>query len=1085
MVRGTELRSAPNLLRRSELQRCPFFKVASDTGMAGMENIVLKLHYRANFVELLIEDTDRILLIDVYNDMFDEVEADKIEWPENPSLAYSYKMESVLLRNDNDLLEMFNRLGGKKIIDLWVGSEVDPCQVLVLARQLRGNGANVENSEVVGATIEKEKPGTIREKLPCRRSVLKPQPEPAGVYEASESFIDPIVEVNDKAPTVCLLTPRRSSRLNKTQVTEPDIVMLNDVEASSILLEKTQVNESRKVDSIQLTPRRSSRLNKTQVTESRETEPDIVMLNDVEDSSILLEKTQVNESRKVDSILLSPNRSERHNTRHTNTITPTSPVVLSTNATTRRTSSRFKTPQTVQTSQSQQSKFKMARTSALRKGLYIPKDRCTALVVNEESTGRVRSSRSGGVGLESNCDHEASESDGTYVPSEVEEDDEGHGLSDLVAEDHTVIATLQYVDDQYNPYEEQGWVDECGGYNAKLFKNGFNLVVVKAECNRYTADCATASCGWRIHASVLPDGKTWAIKSIRSPDHGCDGVRNKNPMANCKWVASKLMEDVRANHDISAKSVNDLLMKRYGLKMPNSSVYKMKEIALREINGGHDESYRLLCQYCEMVKLTNHGSVALASGSINPDGVLQFKSCFISFHAQFTGLIRGCRILIGVDGAHLKGNYGGVLLFAVALDGNNEIFPIAVAIVDSENKESWCYFFLQLKQLVNDCGREGWTIISDRQGVEPALEAVWPEAYRRLCAIHLCKNFKQEHPGILMHGLFWRVVNATNEYTFKKALEMVVQHGGLGAARWFLDLGDKEAWAKHKFDPRLCCEDNTSNFVESFNATLGVHRRMSMIRHASRQEAADSWPNEGICPNILNRLKDLTKDSRHCYSYSSGNGEFEVRDGGSFQHVNLNLRTCECGAWQISGIPCKHAIRAILDAGREPADFVSEWFSVKRYKEAYGLNIHPISDSAQWPTFNVPSLEPPVLRRAIGRPSRNRRREPGEQRKGKRSIVIRCKKCGCMGHNSKTCKGGLTAKEKGQLRGNVTNKRTKTSQPSSSRINFTSLNHLEALVMGTQTSTSVHPPPTNQSKPSTSTQRPQQKGRKRKQPVAN
>ncbi|KAH9602427.1 hypothetical protein KSS87_022945 [Heliosperma pusillum] len=459
----------------------------------------------------------------------------------------------------------------------------------------------------------------------------------------------------------------------------------------------------------------------------------------------------------------------------------------------------------------------------------------------------------------------------------LEEDDEGQGLADLEAEDHTVKTTLRYVDDQYNPYEDQGWVDECGGYNAKLFKNGFNLVVVKAECNRYTADCATASCGRRIHASVLPDGKTWAIKSIRSPDHGCDGVRNKNPMG---------------------------------------------------------------------------GNVALASGSINPDGVLQFKSCFISFHAQFTGLIRGCRSLIGVDGAHLKGNYGG--------------------------------------------------------GVEPALEVVWPEAYRRFCARHLCSNFKQEHPGILMHELFWRVVNATNEYTFKKALEMVVQHGGLGAARWFLDLGDKEAWAKHKFDPRLCCEDNTSNFVESFNGAIQFWLFLKIV-------------------TVETMLIE-----------SEGDGD------------DIGART----TW-------------------EPADFVSEWFTVKRYKEAYGLNIHPISDSAQWPTFNVPSLEPPLLRRAIGRPSRNRRREPWEQRKGKRSIVIKCKKCGCMRHNSKTCKEGLTEKEKGQLRGNVTNKRTKTSQPSSLRINFTSLNHLEALVIGTQTSTSVHPPPTNQNQPSTSTQRPQ------------
>lgn len=110
------------------------------------------------------------------------------------------------------------------------------------------------------------------------------------------------------------------------------------------------------------------------------------------------------------------------------------------------------------------------------------------------------------------------------------------------------------------------------------------------------------------------------------------------------------------------------------------------------------------------------------------------------------------------------------------------------------------------------------------QGIEPALEIVWPEASRRFCARHLCANFKKEYPGILMHKSFWKVVNSTSEFTFKKALESVVQCGGQGCARWFLDLGPKEHWTKHMFNPKLACDQNTSNFVESFNSTLGVHR---------------------------------------------------------------------------------------------------------------------------------------------------------------------------------------------------------------------------------------------------------------------
>lgn len=50
------------------------------------------------------------------------------------------------------------------------------------------------------------------------------------------------------------------------------------------------------------------------------------------------------------------------------------------------------------------------------------------------------------------------------------------------------------------------------------------------------------------------------------------------------------------------------------------------------------------------------------------------------------GFIDGCRPFIGMDGCHLMGPYGGVLISAVALDGNNGLFPLALAVVEGECK---------------------------------------------------------------------------------------------------------------------------------------------------------------------------------------------------------------------------------------------------------------------------------------------------------------------------------------------------------------------------------------------------------------
>ncbi|XP_021737711.1 uncharacterized protein LOC110704231 [Chenopodium quinoa] len=377
------------------------------------------------------------------------------------------------------------------------------------------------------------------------------------------------------------------------------------------------------------------------------------------------------------------------------------------------------------------------------------------------------------------------------------------------------------------------------------------------------------------------------------------------------------------------------------------------------IQEGHDESYALLPAYCELLKQRNPNSVAFCTWARleSPQPTLQFRSIFISFEAQFKGLINGCRGLIGVDGTHLKGNYGGVLLEAVCLDGNNEIFPVVVAVVDYENKSSWTWFFHHLKQIVTSTGRQDWTIISDRQkGVDPSLDKVWPKIQRRYCARHLCKNFKFEYPGLLMHKLFWAVTNATSMFSFKKALQKLQEHAGLGAIQWFKDLGPLDKWTKWRFDPTVRSDENTNNFVESFNSTISTERcmlvltllegvrRIAMVRHATRQHIAEQWKDDEICPNITERLRVLTKESRTFTAFSSGRGEFEVHVGRSMIPVSISNKECACRKWQILGIPCKHGIRAILHDGKQPALYVSDWFFVARYKQAYSGNISAIPD---------------------------------------------------------------------------------------------------------------------------------------------
>ena len=88
---------------------------------------------------------------------------------------------------------------------------------------------------------------------------------------------------------------------------------------------------------------------------------------------------------------------------------------------------------------------------------------------------------------------------------------------------------------------------------------------------------------------------------------------------------------------------------------------------------------------------------------------------YVRFNAQNVGFLVGSRSFIGLDGCHIKHKFGGQILSATAKDANNNIFPVAMAVVKQETRESWIWF---LEIFADDIGRLDelqLVFISDRQ----------------------------------------------------------------------------------------------------------------------------------------------------------------------------------------------------------------------------------------------------------------------------------------------------------------------------------------------------------------------------------
>jgi hypothetical protein len=67
-----------------------------------------------------------------------------------------------------------------------------------------------------------------------------------------------------------------------------------------------------------------------------------------------------------------------------------------------------------------------------------------------------------------------------------------------------------------------------------------------------------------------------------------------------------------------------------------------------------------------------------------------------------------CRPIVLVDGTFLTGKYRGTLMMAAAVDPENQIVPMAFALAEGENNDSWSWFMCLLRVHVLGPSRSYW-----------------------------------------------------------------------------------------------------------------------------------------------------------------------------------------------------------------------------------------------------------------------------------------------------------------------------------------------------------------------------------------
>jgi hypothetical protein len=248
-------------------------------------------------------------------------------------------------------------------------------------------------------------------------------------------------------------------------------------------------------------------------------------------------------------------------------------------------------------------------------------------------------------------------------------------------------------------------------------QNNFDYKYVHNEKKRVTAHCKSL-CHWKIHASWTPCRKYFQIKTLHD-EHNC-GSDYYNKKATIRWAANRYVEIFRDQRSFKARALREMIRRDYNVQMTILSCHRAKKMAIEILDGRDGEQYCHTREYCNALRKWNPGS----SAYIQRDGVF-FQRMYVSLMACKEGFLAGCRPMICVDACFIKTKWGGQLHAAIGRDGNDDIYPIAFAVCETENKETWTWFLVQLLEDIGLPREHMWSFMSDRQKVISNTIIVW------------------------------------------------------------------------------------------------------------------------------------------------------------------------------------------------------------------------------------------------------------------------------------------------------------------------------------------------------------------------
>lgn len=549
-------------------------------------------------------------------------------------------------------------------------------------------------------------------------------------------------------------------------------------------------------------------------------------------------------------------------------------------------------------------------------------------------------------------------------------------------------------------------------------ENNYEYTVKDNSYKSMSARCKVDGCPWKVTAVCEGNTKLVMVKPFIDihrhgtvPDQlGCKlGLRSN--------YFSELNTQKQSADPSSSKRINKDEF-NFDAEINYHKLWGARKKAKEAIEGKPEDCYKLIPWMCKRLMESIPGTVAKWTCSDQN----KFRQLFVAYGSSIAGFHNGCRELLFIEAYHLSGPYKDTLLSVSTLDADDELFPLAYGVVDTDNEENWLWFLENLKSILMD---RHVVVVSDRNTsyLAAANKVFGSDCHNAHCLTHLKESLiyfigsgpvlklgtdKRKIALKLLDDIAYARTSDKYEETLGKMRELKEE-----LYDWVVAAGP-ENWANSLF-PRRRWDKIFTSQAASFNRFMQEERGLPVVSFITahrqklselimrKQSEAVKWETP-VGRNINMKIKENQTLSVGLNHRSVSPSSMEVYENGETFAVALDMKSCSCREWGMTGIPCRHACCAVSAANSNIYDYVEKCYMKETQERIYASSMPPV------PTHDMPALSelhrssmvlhPPPDKRLPGRPRKVMQMESPVQDKRK----LHCSRCHKAGHNKSTCK---------------------------------------------------------------------------------